>query len=577
MADGTGGKATREAIERRALLRRLLEARASSPAGGRLSAQQERLWVAHHLDPLDPSHNLRSALRIRGPLDVGQLEASISRLVSRHAQLRARFRQLEGRPFVEIAPEVAIRARRADLRESRRQEGSRSANWDSQIATEIRQEAARPFDLEAGPPIRLALFALSDVEHIAVLTIHHIVCDRWSMELLLRELCELYDAALTHRTPRLPDLPATYQDFSTAQAGALDGAAGEAMITFWRRELEGYQSVAILPPDRDPSAATHLAARRLSFTFAAGLSQRIDELARRHRATTFMVLLAAFGMLLRRLGSGTNLIVATPVANRHNEAWEALVGYFVNLLPLRLRFDDDDPFEAVITRLRRTVLEAHEHQQLPLYRIAQAADLRPAQLLRILYQHAANPPTSLTGGGASFEPQPIDLGVTHHDLALTTHVTANGLAGTLEYSRDLFSLADAESLASDLQSALEQLTTTAGIRATDLIVASTWRLPNNSHATSDRSSTPDSTAPPPDDPDIELTPTERALAEIWREVLGLDAVSAFDNFLDVGGDSLLAMQAIERAERTIGVRLGPADLFTQTLAQLAASCDNRRA
>lgn len=541
------------------------EARSSAPGRRILSAQQERLWVAYHLDPKDPSQNLRSALRIRGPLDYAALERSLNALLARHEQLRATFREAQRRPLARIADDATIHIRRIDLR------GISGPDLEAECAAVIVEEASRPFDLTQGPPIRAALSTLAEDEFVLVLTVHHIVCDAWSMDLLLRELSQLYDAAMTGRPATLADLSGCYADFAEAQLEALADPSGADRAAFWRRQLSGYRTSSLLPLQGERSSGSQMPSRRLPFAFAARLGPAVDGFARAQGLTAYMVLLTAFAALLHRISDAPDVVVASPVANREDEAWEGIVGYFVNLLPLRIPIAAQDTLAEILSRVRRTVLEAHEHQQVPLHKIAEAAQLRPSALLRILYQHVAAPTHRIESGGIVLEPRPIDLGKTRHDLSLTTYAEAGGLAGILEYSTDLLDLSTVERVQADLESVLERFIEDPTVRVADLVVSPDWV-----HATEERGREP---APPLASNALtsaDPTSTEETLATIWRDTLKLDTLSPFDNFLDVGGDSLLAMQVIERVERELGARLAPADLFTQTLAQLAASCEKRR-
>ncbi len=561
-----------DAQGRRALLRRLLERKAAAESSG-LSVEQERLWVSNQRDPGDPSQNIRTAIWIRGPFDLGVFEDSVNRLVSRHAQLRARFRAQDGRPHVDIAPVASLPIEVVDLRSAPVHVGDEGNRGLEDL---IRAEASKPFELAVGPPLRIALFVVGDEERVAVLSVHHIVFDRRSMDILLHELCDLYDAGVAGRSVHLPEIERSYQDFARGQAEALEGSAGAAMSEFWREELDGYAGDATNWFEAAGGGAPSTACDVRSTTFSADVSRRVVERAASLRATPFMVLVAALGLLLRRVGAGEDLIVATPTANREDEAWESLIGNFVNLLPLRIRPGAEESLETWVPTVRRTVLSAHRHQQLPLHRIAQAAGLRPAKLLTLFFQHDAGAVAPRVAGGASFDPQPIDLGTSHHVLAVSTHYDGERLAASLRYRIGTLEPDAAESLLADLESVLDQVTSDPRAALGDLRVTTALAPPEPAV----RAGSPASVREPAsgeEDAAGDLTTTERFLTELWRELLDVPDVSPWDNFLDVGGDSLLAMQVIERVEESLGVRLVPAELFTQTLAQIAASCEARSA
>ncbi len=342
-----------------------------------------------------------------------------------------------------------------------------------------------------------------------------------------------------------------------------------------------------------------MASRREPFSLGADLQRGVGTVARSHGATGFMVLLAALGALLHRVSGSHDVVIASPVANRGEEAWESIVGYFGNLLPRRLEIEPDLGFDRLLTGTRRRVLEAQDNQLLPVHQIAQAAGQRPGGLVEILYQHVAAPAGSLSAGspgaGIRVTPGPIDLGRTRQVLSLTTFAGEESLAGILEYSSDLLEEESAERLIGDFGLVLSQIVADPTTRIADLEVSSYWtgretasrdRVSrdgtDNEVATSEgeTAETRDRVASEvgageASAPDAESA-AQATLAAIWTELLELDEVSPFDNFLDIGGDSLLAMQVIERTEQALGVRIAPADLFTQTLTQLAASVEANR-
>ncbi len=579
MTDSPGSDTTTSPEARREMLRRLLERRlAAESAEQPLSAQQERLWVAHHLDPDDPSQNLRTGLHVRGRLDQTALEAALRAVVARHEQLSATFHEVDGRPIARIAPSVDVSLETHD------------ATTGADVDTELLRFAGRPFDLTRAPLVRLGLWTASNDEHTAALVVHHIVCDAWSMDLLLRELLETYGALVDGRRPETSPAP-SHRDYAVAQAEALEGAEGRRQVAFWSDQLSGLETGLLLPYGDTPSGGQQMSSRRLPFIMPPPLGRRLDELARSQGATLYMVLLTGVAALLHRLGAGDEVVLATPVANRQEEDWEAIVGYFVNLLPIRIDVATDATFRETLLQTRRRVLDAHDHQMLPVHRIAEAAGLRPATLVRGLYQHVAAPTRGIDVAATELavEPHPIDLGRTRHELALTTWLDGDGVAGILEYASDLIDAESAARLISDLERVLGSILDQPDARLGALPLSPEWPTASPSGGSSTTSGSP-AAATAQSEPDRSMTPARESptqerptegttageLTAIWSAVLETDDISPFDNFLDIGGDSLLALQVIERTEASLGVRIAPADLFTQTLTQLAASIEARR-
>ena len=387
---------------------------------------------------------------------------------------------------------------------------------------------------------------------------------------MLRQPAEIYPSTVRGGAPRPPAPAGAYADFVEAQLAASSDGSTDRAVSFWRRRLKGYATDSPLPRRLSEDAGAH-GARRLEIDWPAEVLAGAQRLAARHGATLYMVLLSAFAALLHRLSGRDDLVVASPVTNREREEWESVVGYFVNLLPLRLRWPAETPFTELLAVTRETVIEAQTHQRLPIHQIAAAASLRPRALVHVLYQHVAAPRERIRAGGIVLTPKPIDLGRTRHDLTLSTFAAAGRLGGTLEYDRRALDDTSARQLVDALAATLEQVLDDPSVAPATLEIPHAWtREPEPPAKPAGRDDAP---APSTGAATSDL---EARLAGIWQEVLEVEPVSRWDNFLDIGGDSLTAMQVIESVERSLGVRLAPGDLFTQTLAQLAASCERRR-
>src|SRR5690606_22415481 len=232
----------------------------------------------------------------------------------------------------------------------------------------------RPFDLVKGPLLRSTLLRMADAEYILLLTMHHIVSDGWSMGVLFRELIALYEAFAKGRPSPLSDLPIQYVDFAVWQREWLVGPTLEKQLEYWRARLESLP-VLRLPTDRPrPSAATFRGAYH-EWQVPAELTRRIGALAGAHRCTPFMVLLAAFKVLLSRYTGQEDIVVGAPIANRNRAEIEPLIGFFVNNLVLRTDLSGDPTFEEVLARVRDVTLGAYAHQDLPFEKLVE--ELQP--------------------------------------------------------------------------------------------------------------------------------------------------------------------------------------------------------
>ncbi len=308
-----------------------------------------------------------------------------------------------------------------------------------------------PFDLAAGPLARTLLLRTGGEEHLLAVVLHHVISDAWSLRILLRELAALYRAFAAGEPSPLPELPLQYADFARWQREQLVGERLEGELEHWRRVLAEAPEVLDLPADRPRPAAPTFAAGRSPVVLPAALSADLRALARRHGWTPFMVLLAAFDALLARHTGQRDLVVGAPVANRNRLETEGLIGFFTNTLALRLDLAGDPSFRALARRARAATLEAYAHQDLPFERLVEELAPRRERGRNPLFQVmlALNDVPSLALlelPGLAVEGVEIATEEAKFDLTLFLAEGAEGFAGHLEFSRDLFDPATADRL-----------------------------------------------------------------------------------------------------------------------------------
>ncbi len=407
-----------------------------------LSFAQERLWFLVQLQPASPAYNMPAALRLAGDLDLPALAAAFAEIVRRHQVLRSRFavNPHDGRPIQVVLPAGRFAPALVDLSAlpaERRDAAARAA---------AAAEARRPFDLTAGPLLRVAVLRSAEREHLLLATLHHAAADGWSIGVLVGELTALY-AALRGRLyadSPLPALPFQYADYARWQRARLAAADSPlaADLGYFRTHLAGAPALLELPADRPRAAVQSLTAGQHRFAVGAGLAGRLAELARRHRATPFVVLLAAFEALLLRLSGQEDMVVGTPVANRGRAATEGLIGLFVNTVALRVDLSGDPSFREAESRVKKAALAAFAHQELPFEKLVE--DLAPARslsqvpLVQVVFalQNAPVPPLALPGLAVSRLTLPPVAA--KFDLTCEVEETADGLTGAFEYARGLF-------------------------------------------------------------------------------------------------------------------------------------------
>jgi amino acid adenylation domain-containing protein len=330
-----------------------------------LSFAQARLWFIDQLQPGSATYNMPYALRLRGRLDVSALERGLAALAARHEALRTRFPSVDGEPAQVVDPAGPVHLERVDL--SHLSVGAR----EEAVRALAAAEAARPFDLAAGPLFRSTLARLGEDEHALVFVLHHIVTDGWSMGVLVREVSALYAAFGEGREPSLPDLPVQYADFAAWQRAWLSGGVLDAQLAFWRQALDGAPPLLEIPTDRPRPLVQGARGGHVAFTLSDETSRALRALSRREGATLFMTLLAGWQLFLSRYGGQDDVSVGTPIANRTRMETEGLIGFFVNTLVLRADLSGSPTFRELVRRARGTALAAYQHQDIPFEKLVE--------------------------------------------------------------------------------------------------------------------------------------------------------------------------------------------------------------
>ncbi|HEY0015276.1 MAG TPA: amino acid adenylation domain-containing protein [Longimicrobium sp.] len=420
-----------------------------------LSFAQERLWFLDRLQPGSAIYNVPSALRLRGALDVSALERALGGIVRRHQPLRSTFTESAGRPVQVIAPFAGFSLPVEDL------SGLDDAEREAQVARRLDADVAAPFDLSAGPLFRAALLRLGDEEHVLLLCMHHIASDGWSLGVLFRELSVLYDAHRRGDPSPLPDLPVQYADYAVWQREQLQGDALDRQLAYWRERLAGAPALLELPTDRPRPAEKSYRGDGVPVELPPELTERLAALARREGATLYMVLLAAFQVLLAKYAGTDDVSVGSPVAGRTRREVEGLIGFFVNTLVLRTDLSGDPPFRDLLWRVRQATLGAYENQDVPFERLVEALaperSMGHSPLFQVMF--TLNEAPGLHAGPPGLQVVPLDVnpGVARFDLMLALSAGAEGLRGTLSYATDLFDRATVERMAGHLSRVLRQV------------------------------------------------------------------------------------------------------------------------
>ncbi len=426
-----------------------------------LSVAQQGLWILGQLDPSSTAYHIAGGARIVGELDCEVLTQAFGVLALRHDALRTVFYAVDGQPRQRILPAFDVDLAYHDVRELPCGEAQ------AQAAQLAEQSARIPFDLERGPLWRMLLVRLPAQEgqacHELNLTLHHLIADGWSLNRLLAEFAECYGAIQAGREPRLPLLPIRHADFASWQRHWLEAGEAERQLAYWTGWLGGEQPVIELPYDRARPAEPSQRGGRVNFVLPEAVSQALPAVARQHGVTPFMLLLAAFNVLLYRYSGQNDLRIGLPVANRNRPETQHLIGYFVNTVVLRSQINAQSGFDTLLQHTKQTLLQAQAHPDLPFEHLVDA--LQPERRLgqNPLFQILINHQQTDIGLLAQHEDWQIealdrDNGAAQFDLSLDTWQDSRGrIGGFFTYARDLFDGATIERLAGHYQNLLAQL------------------------------------------------------------------------------------------------------------------------
>ena len=432
-----------------------------------MSFSQELLWLLDRAAPGLTAYNLPITRRLRGPLDVAALERALTLLVARHESLRARFADIDGAPRLVIDEPGVVTIAQSDLSALPLEEREREAERVT------RERARAAFDLTREHLFRASLIRIGADDHVLVLQSHHIVLDGWSMGVLFRELEAAYAACRAGREPTLPAVSLQFGDFAIWQREHLSGPRLETLLDFWRNQLGGASEPLGLATDRPRPAAPTFAGARATLVLSADESTRLRELAQRHDATLYMVLLAGYASVLHRYTGRGDVLVGSGSAGRTLRETESLVGYLNNTLVQRADFSGDPSFAELLGRVRESALAAYDHQEVPLEKLVLelrrgAERLSPAPLFEVVLTMQDAMPASLALDGVVVEPYGVDMAGTKFDLTLLVTDRPDGLRLTAQYRSDLFEASTIERFLGHLRELLLGAAGTPGLRVSAL-------------------------------------------------------------------------------------------------------------
>ena len=429
-----------------------------APRRHALSFAQQRLWFLWKLDPGSAAFNLSGALHLRGRLDAEALAFAFQQLVQRHAALRTVFFEEDGAVWQRVDEGPCARTAQIASIEV----PDTPAPDDPRVQELIDAQWRQPFDLARGPLLRTRLLRLAPASHVLLVAMHHIVSDAWSMRVLMAEFAQLYGARTLGRTVALAPPRIDYAGFAQSQRQWLEAGEMARQLAHWTSRLQGVPPLVLAADKPLPAQRRHPGAV-VDLAIDGTLSLRVSDVARRHGASVFMLLLAAFSLAAAERCGESVFLVGTDMANRNRDDTEGVVGFFVNQVALPIDCAAPPSFAALLQQLRHTVADAADHQDLPFDRLVDALRVgrrdgrAPLFQLKVLYREDDGPPLVLPG----LQVAELPLGEKQAELDLIVAFTASAgrIALALKYDAEVFDEATLRSLGAEIVAVLDAAVT----------------------------------------------------------------------------------------------------------------------
>jgi amino acid adenylation domain-containing protein len=457
-----------------AFLRESASSRASSDKSGALidlalARSQRRLWFLAQMEPDNPVYNVVIALRLTGKLNRAALERSLHTLVERHESLRTSFYAREGIPFARVLDGAAWKNAFIDL--------STIPEVDAEEETRrlSRLEARKPFDLGAPSLFRASLLRISEQRHVLLLVVHHIVADGWSLGVIARELGTLYAALASGQQPVLPGIDFQYRDYVRWEQGEGEKTA-QSQMPYWLDRLSGSLPTLALPGSRRRPSLQTFNGKRLAVRIEPLLGGKIRELCRASGATPYMLLLAAFNILLARYTGIEDVLVGSGASNRHSDEVAPLIGFFVNTLVLRTDLSGNPTFEELLSRTKETTTSAFAHQRMPFDLLVEK--LQPERrighgpLVQVMFTFQNLPIRPVVLSELTVEPEELDPGIARTDLSIEVWPDGESFRCDFEFNTDIFDDDAIRAMQGHFINILQVVTADPSVRMKDITLLS---------------------------------------------------------------------------------------------------------
>jgi thioesterase domain-containing protein len=532
------------------------------------SLAQQRLWFLNELQAPTAAYNVNIGLWLYGELDLTVLEASIQKIVNRHETLRTSF-ALHGHQLVQL-----VRSKcnvPFGLTDFSHLEDPYPAAYDF-----AKREVAEPFDLNRAPLFRTKVMRIRPEEHVLLCTMHHTITDAWSMQSFTRELAALYEAATIAGEPCLPELSIQYGDFAEWQRQLMDGDFAQRQLAYWKHTLESVPSLLQLPTDYPRPPEQSLAGLSRTFPVPGEIIAGASSLATEQKVTTFMLLLAAFKVLLYRYSGQSDICVGVPVAGRTRLETEPLIGFFVDTLVFRDDLSGNPSFIDLVAKVRETTLGALANADVPFEKVVEMLhpqrNLSYNPVFQVMFSVIKSAIRSHAFGNIVAYPYVVEANNSILDLCATFIEDSDAKWWLqIDFDTSLFKIERIFRMFEDYMEVLRQIIARPEVKIEELAVRKAKTAEDVLATCLEKCDLPFAAAFPAQANESANVSERELLTEIWKDVLGIKKVGLRDNFFDIGGHSLLAAHLAAHVHRETGRRIPVSAIFrAPTIEQLAA-------
>jgi amino acid adenylation domain-containing protein len=534
-----------------------------------LTMAQERIRFLEELQPGRVLFNTPSAHRLTGTMDVAVFERALREVVRRQAALRTRVvASADGRGHVQrFEDSVDFTLPYEDL------SGLPEAERETVLLARMQAIADTPIPIGEAPLFRVALYRLAGDQHAFLFIVHHIIWDGWSFDILYEEMSAVHEAMSTNDSI-MPAVPAiTYADYTRWFADWLAGPDCERQVQYWKKRFAGSTMPKAPATDKPRNPGMSGVGATEWLRIDPELTARLRDVARRHGLTLSMLTMSVYAAMMAAAIDGRAIVIGLPVRGRLSPETEGVMGFFNNLLPVQFEFEPTKTLGEFLDAVKRDTLDVFEHQEVPFERLAAEPEIasraQRVGLYQALFSFQDARDRKRDWGGLRHQAILLFQKGATEDLGLWLVEGPGGLEGGFTYNADIFLQETAVAFRERYMELLRRIAGDPSLRMSEFTDSEGSPSAKLLRRLSRAAAAP--TAAPAGPAVAFASEHERALACIWSDLLSIDIaqVSPRDNFFDLGGDSLLAMRAVEAAGRTLGFRIDARRYFYESLEQLA--------